>query len=427
MWADVVHENGLKIRHTKTPIKQPKFVIFLILIIIQGINMNYIRIFILTVLAVSFNTVGESIVPVYESLTVQSKALGTEKTVTVHLPEGYEKSSNQQYPVLYTVDAQYYLDHIRAITSTLSSTSLMPKIIIIGIDSDNRRRDYTPTQTDDVANSGGANKFLDFIEFEIMPKVDSNYNTSEVKIFSGHSLGGLLSLHAFYTRPSLFTAHFAFSPSLYWDNMSTVQNVKSYLENSASLKQFLYINMGDEGLKGGTAGSKLMRKGFIALKTFLENHKTTKNFWFGAEHLESENHGSTMLVGAIQAFRTLYRHWELPFRVSEKGIEAIEQHYKYLSKDLFREVKPSEADINYHARYLMHILLPEKSIDLYQYNIKHYPNSPEAQFSLASTYKKINKLQLAKTHAISAINLSTKDGKQLKQYQEFLNTLKTNH
>ena len=134
-----------------------------------------------------------------------------------------------------------------------------------------------------------------------------------------------------------------------------------------------------------------------------------------------------MLVGVFKAFRKLYRHWELPFGVSEKGIEAIEQHYKYLSKDLFREVKPSEEDINYHAGYLMHILLPEKSIDLYQYSIKHYPNSPVAHFSLAGTYKKVNKLQLAKTHALSAINLSTKDGKQLKQYKEFLNTLKTNH
>ena len=58
-----------------------------------------------------------------------------------------------------------------------------------------------------------------------------------------------------------------------------------------------------------------------------------------------------------------------------------------------------------------------------------YESIRDQKLYLQSTleYKKINKLQLAKTHAISAINLSTKDGKQLKQYQEFLNTLKTNH
>ena len=57
--------------------------------------------------------------------------------------------------------------------------------------------------------SGGADKFLDFIEKEVMPLVESKYRVQPYRVFAGHSFGGLLAIHAFSTRPELFNAYIA--------------------------------------------------------------------------------------------------------------------------------------------------------------------------------------------------------------------------
>ncbi|WP_233568075.1 alpha/beta hydrolase [Cohnella faecalis] len=68
--------------------------------------------------------------------------------------------------------------------------------------------------------SGGADRFLDFLEFELFPFVGTRFEVDSARqtIF-GHSLGGLFVLHALFARTGLFANYAAGSPSIWWGTM----------------------------------------------------------------------------------------------------------------------------------------------------------------------------------------------------------------
>jgi predicted alpha/beta superfamily hydrolase len=70
--------------------------------------------------------------------------------------------------------------------------------------------------------SGGGDRFLDFIQNELMPEIGKRYRTAHFQIFSGHWLGGLMAIHILVSRPDMFQAYIAVSPSLQWDNQRTL-------------------------------------------------------------------------------------------------------------------------------------------------------------------------------------------------------------
>jgi predicted alpha/beta superfamily hydrolase len=117
----------------------------------------------------------------------------------------------------------------------------------VGIANTDRTRDLTPTHAD-IKNpdgttvtafptSGGADRFLDFIQTEPIPEIEKRYRTAPYRIFAGHSVGGLLAIHALITRPDLFNAYIAVSPSLQWDNGHTLRQAQQFFATNAELKK----------------------------------------------------------------------------------------------------------------------------------------------------------------------------------------------
>ena len=64
---------------------------------------------------------------------------------------------------------------------------------------------------------GGGWKFLDFIESELIPEIQSKYRTTSRKLLIGHSLGGLLAINTYMDKNSPFDAFVSLDPSLWWD------------------------------------------------------------------------------------------------------------------------------------------------------------------------------------------------------------------
>ena len=161
-----------------------------------------------------------------ETVKLQSKILGEERTVLISTPANYAGRS-ERYPVLYMTDGDAHLSHTRGTVDFLSRNGLMPDLIIVGVTNTDRTRDLSPTHwvaaredgTPGPPNtSGGAGKFLEFFAKELFPYVESHYRTAPYRIFAGHSLGGLLALHIMVARPELFHAFIAAAPALRWDN-----------------------------------------------------------------------------------------------------------------------------------------------------------------------------------------------------------------
>ena len=149
--------------------------------------------------------------------TVYSKILNDKRAIQVHVPEG---DKNQHYPVLYILDGEDHFLSAVAISEQLSG--VIPPIIVVGINNmgfNTRERDLTPTEDKNInANSGGGENFISFIEKELIPYIESKYPTANYRIFSGHSLGGLAVVNAFFNHTKLFNAYIALDPSLWWDS-----------------------------------------------------------------------------------------------------------------------------------------------------------------------------------------------------------------
>ena len=80
-----------------------------------------------------------------------------------------------------------------------------------------RSRDYTPRADAAPEGTGGADAFLDFITDTLLPELERRLPLDRARMaLFGHSLGGLLALHALFTRPALFRRIVAASPSLWW-------------------------------------------------------------------------------------------------------------------------------------------------------------------------------------------------------------------
>ena len=109
----------------------------------------------------------------------------------------------------------------------------------------------------------------------------------------------------------------------------------------------------------------------------------------------------------------------------EKGPEAISEHYKKLSTDLYYEVKPRMEPINFAADYMTNgVHSPEKGMKLLEYNATLYPDSAWVSFNLAKGYKQREEMALAKSYGQKALNLMDQDDEELKtSIVNFLETL----
>lgn len=148
---------------------------------------------------------------------IESKILGETRSVLVHVPESYDRG-DRRYPVLYMTDAHEPQNAmIVGLTEQQAWGGTIPELIVVGIQNVDRSRDLTPTDDGKGGKVGGASKFLQFLETEVVPLVEKNYRTQPYRVFAGHSLGGLFAVYSLVERPDLFNAYIAASPVLDWD------------------------------------------------------------------------------------------------------------------------------------------------------------------------------------------------------------------
>lgn len=142
-------------------------------------------------------------------------------------PEGEPPATG--WPVLYLLDGAdnfaTYVETARRLARN-GRSGLEPGVVV-GIDSGTLPRrvlDYTPAAIAIPAGfpahglrTGGGDAFLDAVAERILPWVAARWRVDpKRRMLAGHSFGGVLALHAAWTRPGLFAASAAVSPSLWF-------------------------------------------------------------------------------------------------------------------------------------------------------------------------------------------------------------------
>ncbi|KUJ61975.1 esterase [Flavobacteriaceae bacterium CRH] len=244
---------------------------------------------------------------------IESKELGEKRILNIYLPDNYKPEDATKYPVIYLLDGSADEDfiHIAGLVqfNSFEWINQVPKSIVVGIATVDRKRDFTfPTtiskdQTK-FATAGHSDKFISFIEKELQPYIEKKYKTNNSKTIIGQSLGGLLETEILFKKPTLFNKYIITSPSLWWDNGSLFNKDSVIFQENFNQKTDIYIAVGKEGL----TPTEIPRVMEVDANLLVEKIKTSKskNIKVYFDYLPEENHGTILHQAVSNAFRVLY-------------------------------------------------------------------------------------------------------------------------
>ena len=181
-----------------------------------------------------------------------SPQLHNRREILVYLPPSYA-GSNRRYPVLYMHDGQNLFDEATSfagewgVDETLAELSQEGiEAIVVGIPNlgVERMKEYSPFV--DRRNGGGlGDLYVDFIADTLKPLIDDTYRTRPERLHTGifgSSLGGLISLYAFFQRPECFGFVGAMSPAFWFAGGAILPYIRAARSNPGRV----YLDVGEK-------------------------------------------------------------------------------------------------------------------------------------------------------------------------------------
>ncbi len=147
-----------------------------------------------------------------QPFSIRSSILGQTRKVNIATPPSFSSTGpERRYPVIIVFDGEFAFSRTVAAAQYLAAAGQIPEAIVVAIEnlSDSPRdrvRDLTPPGLSVSGSSRNENgdKFLDFIEKELLPATTAQFRGGAPAILVGHSSGGVLVTYAAATRPSTF-------------------------------------------------------------------------------------------------------------------------------------------------------------------------------------------------------------------------------
>lgn len=223
-----------------------------------------------------------------KEFTLQSVDNGASYNIKVGLPAGYNPAA-EKYATIYVLDGPEIFDFVAGKCKEISDNHAVKNALVVSIGyGQDRSIDYTPTKVSEV--TGGAPQFLNFIEKQLIPKMQQDYNadtTRASRVILGHSYGGLFGGYAFAVNNKVFGNYIMLSPSFWFDNLVTLQMEKDNRAINQSRDQLVFMGI------GGAENSGRMQAPFESFYQSLTvnypNIKLAKNIEKNLDHMGSRN------------------------------------------------------------------------------------------------------------------------------------------
>ncbi len=309
---------------------------------------------------------------------IQSDAFDTERKIHVFLPARYFRDTTEQFTVTYVLDAHY--DQLWNMAKSNSdylvdSRSVFP-MIVVGIQSENRGREFTPPALPLKAH----------FEKEVFPLIEKQYRVNKFRTVVGHSWGGaFIGCTLFSKDKDLFDAYVSISPSMAYRKRWIFQQADSMLTAKTDFRKFLYCSSGDVGDR------EMMFGGQVAdLDSMLKHHKNP-SLAFKKSMFEGTDHWSCVIpslnVGLVQMSRN---YW-----ADQKVLEDFAQQKDKNIKEqvaIFNKNQQKNFGYNYHSnvRYLSFVAEDftemgnyQAALDLNNWIMEMEPESWRTEMSIA--------------------------------------------
>ena len=341
-----------------------------------------------------------------EKLTISSKTLNEVRQILVRLPKDYTYS-DKKYPVLYVLDGEFFFHQANSVVNFLSECSYIynnpiPEMIVVANVNVDRNRDYTPTYAPNqrgnlyYPTSGKADKFLDFLEIELIPEIDNNYRTQPFRTLAGWSFGGLFTIYTFANKPELFSAYLAISPSLWWDEDMYVSKFDSIFKNHQFSNKKLTITCGT--LEGGDIG-RSVRDGFVPKI----RKRIPDDFQFSFVEIPDEGHTFVPYKALYDGLASVFSDFPMPFERVNQGYDSISKYFSELSEKYGYEIKVSEWAYMNLINNLNGKDKHTEAMGIAKQYQSDYPNSPWAILLIGRTFEHMGDFDMAKENYELAI------------------------
>ena len=181
---------------------------------------------------------------------VRSAELANTRDILVYLPPSYP-TANRTYPTLYMHDGQNLFDAATSFAGEWRVDEALEALaedgieaIVVGVPNTgaDRLHEYSPFH-DPRFGGGRAAAYVKFIVETVKPLVDSAFRTTGERDGTGtigSSMGGLISLYAFFERPDVFGAVGAVSPSVGFARGALID----YLARARFVGGRIYLDVG---------------------------------------------------------------------------------------------------------------------------------------------------------------------------------------
>ncbi len=322
--------------------------------------------------------------------TMESSVLKETRGYSVYLPESYETGMTR-YPVLVVLDGEDYFHFLTGVTAYYARLGTIPEMVVVGVDSGDRFRDFTPTKAaipggKVIETSGGGVLFERFLEEELLPAIEKNYRVTGFRVLCGHSVAGLFVVESMVSHPGSFSGFVATSPSLWWDDEYVCREAESELKKKGTRDRYLFLAVGNEG---GTLEGPI-----VNFTKVLEKQPSAGIDWT-FKTFEGVNHQAMPVKAFVYGLEFIFADWTLPEAVFDEGLDAVSQYYRKLSKKYRETIVAPEQVLNRLGYKMLRKGVLEEAIRIFETNAAYHPQSANVYDSLGEAYLKRGEKEIA--------------------------------
>jgi predicted alpha/beta superfamily hydrolase len=242
---------------------------------------------------------------------VDSKFVGDKFLIQCYIPN-QKTIKTDSLPIIFVLDADMSFGLVYDIVRWLMWGREIPNVAVVGISYGTGQADWWKKRSRDFSGSkdatklwgdwplaGGAANFKSFIEKELFPFIESEFNLKGgSKTIIGLSFGGLFCTDVLFSKPDLFDNYIILGPALLWNKKEIFEQELKFAENQSSLKANVFTAIGnldnEDIIKPWNEFNDQVKS---------RNYKGLKlNTWT----IENETHLSMLPSGVTRGLKTIF-------------------------------------------------------------------------------------------------------------------------
>ena len=364
--------------------------------------------------------------------SLYSEILQEQRDIWIKYPKYFSPENLKEYPVVYILDGETQLRALDAVCNYYEG-HFLPDMILVGISNGaNRMRDLTTSEMKMRygwplnAETGGAETFTRFIEFELIPYIDSILPTTSYRTLIGHSFGGLFTINALLNHGHLFSNYIAIDPSLDWDDQRLLDQSKTKLQNIDFHNKSLFVSLSAaslhmqdesvtlENLMTDTSDHTLFPRSIIEFSEFAESQEQN-GLKFSWKPYLNDIHGTVSLPTIRDGLISIFKWYQLESfwkfndfdTPTNELMQLVKNRENKLKVNFGYTVPPFEEELFTMMGYMaLENSQFDKSKAFFDMAIQYYPASSNvydsmADFNISQNDKENALLNLKKAYDLS--------------------------